>query len=600
MSRKRPHRKLNTDKDTDYLFQYFINEDHFNDQMRGQLDDIMEKKIEKHDHPNLDSRVLTDKKSSRFVTTSEEKELPSNDSDSASDSDKKADVEFDDNISEDGSESGSESQSSSQSSVKSPYGEKIEAKPKSERDRPRSDSKPRNTVNEKPIEPPPKHIETAEERRARAREAHCKLLDLVENKKIKLSRSYTMDDDPDEMEAEYEFQKERRNKANQVKLYKNILLNIICGIEFLNEKYDPFAFKLKDWSKTIAMDMDDYTEVIEEIYEKYKDKGGKMAPEIRLLFMIIMSGVTYHLSQALFGPSGMADAVKDNPNMLNKLLSGFMKGNNTEHEPAEAKEAPHDNKSILDALRKHKQNKQTDARSDIPISTDTTTETTTNNDALAHEREKRLLAEQRAQFENMLRKQNEMHTAQLEQLRNQQPINQAQTNAPAPIRQASTIPVMNYQPPVSTNQLLSDASKPPRFTTNPVLNNSYSINDNTKADYYKPLKKNNSLQTLSDELNMFGSEIKDNAGKSSKPAKQPSVKKPAKKNWDDLIETISESTDIDLDDIIETSSKKRQKPTTSARKPKTNSATRSVAKKRSDTGSDLISASKKNNVVIKL
>ena len=33
-----------------------------------------------------------------------------------------------------------------------------------------------------------------------------------------------------------------------------------------------FEFKLKDWSKTVAADMDDYTEVLEEIYEKYKDR----------------------------------------------------------------------------------------------------------------------------------------------------------------------------------------------------------------------------------------------------------------------------------------------------------------------------------------
>ncbi len=72
--------------------------------------------------------------------------------------------------------------------------------------------------------------------------------------------------------------------------------------------------------------MDDYTEVLEELYEKYKDRGGKMAPEIRLLFMIIMSGVTFHLIQTLFGSAGLGNTLQNNPNMLNKLLGSLMNG----------------------------------------------------------------------------------------------------------------------------------------------------------------------------------------------------------------------------------------------------------------------------------
>ena len=154
-----------------------------------------------------------------------------------------------------------------------------------------------------------KKFESAEEKRARAREAYSKLQDLRKKYKVEPNRNFTINDDPDEMNEEYDRIKENRHKENQVKFYGRILITIISGAEFVNDKYNPFEFKLKDWSKQVASDMDEYTEILEELYEKYKDKGGKMAPEIKLLFMIIMSGVTYHLSQTLFSADGLSQTL---------------------------------------------------------------------------------------------------------------------------------------------------------------------------------------------------------------------------------------------------------------------------------------------------
>lgn len=507
MSAKKHGKKFPTDRHTDYLFDYFMNEDKIDEQLRGQLDEELAKKIENH-QPKLDSRVMTEKGSKKVFSTEEEPELPSISPDSE---DKiRPNVDFND---DDDDLSHSEQ---FQNSTKSLYGQKINAAPAypsqriSRSDRADSQSlmgpnptlkeviEQRSILGEKIEASIEKHIETPEERRARAREAYGKLQDLVDKHQVKLTKSFSIDDDPDEMEAEHNMHKERRHKHNQVKFYKQILLNIVCGVEFLNEKYNPFEFKLKDWSKQIASDMDDYTEVLEEIYEKYKDKGGKMAPEIRLLFMIIMSGVTFHLSQALFGAGGLGDTIQNNPNILNKLFSGLMKGGgttlfgggNNNDEPVEAKNAPPNNKNILAAIRKH-QNKtetKTDTKTENANTTEGSNETSqkdsVTNEALVIEKERRLLAEQRAAYENQLRKQQEIYTNQIDDLKNQlhkntsiSQINIPQTNIlPQTNIPQTNIPQQIITPINTINNVLSDATKGPRFKENSSLSNNHNTN----------------------------------------------------------------------------------------------------------------------------
>lgn len=165
--------------------------------------------------------------------------------------------------------------------------------------------------------------ETNEQRRVRALDAYSKLQDLVERYGVKLSRHFSPDDDPDEMEEEYIMQTDKKNKTNHVKFLKQVLLNIICGAEFLNQRYFPSTFYLKDWSKEMAANMDDYTEVLEEFYDKYKDRLTNpipMSPEARILSMVATNMLTFHLSQSLFGSSNHS---APQSNVLSKLMKNF-------------------------------------------------------------------------------------------------------------------------------------------------------------------------------------------------------------------------------------------------------------------------------------
>ena len=68
------------------------------------------------------------------------------------------------------------------------------------------------------------------------------------------------------------------DKRNGIKLYKNLILNGCSVIEFCNEKYDPFKFKLSGWSEHMNVEVDNYDDVLEELYEKYRGSGGSMPP----------------------------------------------------------------------------------------------------------------------------------------------------------------------------------------------------------------------------------------------------------------------------------------------------------------------------------
>lgn len=315
-------KKLSTDKNTDLLFDYFINEEKFNEQLKPTWNDEIQKKTNKS-VAKSDIKKSDKKKSNiKYSEKNSDKKENINSYMLGSSQEKDKSVDFTESI----------------SSIKASSSEKHKSqKHKSHKNTSVKKDKVEAIVNDKIVKEAPvllgpqlvdniKNLaETPEERRARQRTIYAKLQDLVANKNVVLYQKFTIDSDPDIMEEEYKLHENRRKKTNQVKFYKNILINVISGIEFLNDKYDPFDIKLKDWSKQVATDVDDYTEILEEIYDKHRNKLGKMSPEIKLLFMLIMSGVTYHISQALFGSAGLSDAVKNNPNILSKLMGGLMK-----------------------------------------------------------------------------------------------------------------------------------------------------------------------------------------------------------------------------------------------------------------------------------
>ena len=100
------------------------------------------------------------------------------------------------------------------------------------------------------------------------------------------------------MEYEFELLKSFADKRNGVKIFKGGLLQAVSVIEFLNDKYDPFDFHLSGWGDHLQLEVDSWEDVLEEIYEKYKGSGRKMAPEVKLLYLIIASAGAFHFTKS--------------------------------------------------------------------------------------------------------------------------------------------------------------------------------------------------------------------------------------------------------------------------------------------------------------
>lgn len=147
-----------------------------------------------------------------------------------------------------------------------------------------------------------------------------KKLESLEAKGVKLNKKYSMDSNLHEMQGEYEVVVSEKEKSNSVKFQGKMLMAAITGLEFLNNKFDPFDIKLDGWSEQLNENIDDYDEIFSELHEKYKSKA-KMAPELKLLFQLAGSGIMVHMTNTMFKSSmpGMDDIMRQNPELMQQF-----------------------------------------------------------------------------------------------------------------------------------------------------------------------------------------------------------------------------------------------------------------------------------------
>jgi hypothetical protein len=149
---------------------------------------------------------------------------------------------------------------------------------------------------------------------------YLRKLEALEKKGVELSKKYNMDSPLAEMQGEYETIMEEKNKQNSIKFQGNMMMAVINGIEFLNNKFDPFDIKLDGWSEQINENISDYDEIFAELYEKYKSKAS-MAPELKLMFQLGGSALMLHMTNTMFKSSmpGMDDILRQNPELMRQF-----------------------------------------------------------------------------------------------------------------------------------------------------------------------------------------------------------------------------------------------------------------------------------------
>ena len=98
-------------------------------------------------------------------------------------------------------------------------------------------------------------------------------LEGLEAKGVKLTKRYSMESNLQEMKGEYEMIVAEKEKSNSVKFQGKMLMAAITGIEFLNNRFDPFDIKLDGLGEQVNENISDYDEIFGELHEKYKSKA---------------------------------------------------------------------------------------------------------------------------------------------------------------------------------------------------------------------------------------------------------------------------------------------------------------------------------------
>jgi hypothetical protein len=149
-------------------------------------------------------------------------------------------------------------------------------------------------------------------------------LNRLETKGYTLSKHFSMDNTLEEIQLEYDRLVDAKNLEASIRFQRQCLMGVVTGAEFLNSKFNPFDWQLDGWSESVHENIEDYDEVFEELYDKYKGRGN-MPPEVKLLMSLVGSGFMFHMSNSFFRQKmagmGPADIFKNNPDLAKQFAA---------------------------------------------------------------------------------------------------------------------------------------------------------------------------------------------------------------------------------------------------------------------------------------
>ena len=147
-------------------------------------------------------------------------------------------------------------------------------------------------------------------------------LQRLEAKGFPVTRHFTMDNSLEEIKQEYLRLVDARNLEGSLRFQRQMMMGLVTGLEWMNNKFDPFDLKLEGWSESVHENVEDFDEIFEELYDKYKDRG-KVAPEVRFVMALAGSGFMCHMSNSFFRQKmpSMDDILKKNPELAKQMAA---------------------------------------------------------------------------------------------------------------------------------------------------------------------------------------------------------------------------------------------------------------------------------------
>ena len=139
---------------------------------------------------------------------------------------------------------------------------------------------------------------------------------------VTLSKDYSMDDDLDTMEFEYQMHRKIQEKKNYVKMMSEGMILLTNGIKMMNDKYNPFEISLSGWSSQVSNEIGNFYDILGEIYEKYHKPGTSIAPEIKLVGLLSFSAFNLAMLKnmsSMFGGGASNRSLNVDPNKIEQM-----------------------------------------------------------------------------------------------------------------------------------------------------------------------------------------------------------------------------------------------------------------------------------------
>jgi hypothetical protein len=149
-------------------------------------------------------------------------------------------------------------------------------------------------------------------------------LNRLESKGYTLTKHFSMDNTLEEMETEYNRLVDAKNLEASIRFQRQCMMGVVTGFEFLNGKFNPLDVQLDGWSESVHENIEDFDEVFEELYDKYKGRGN-MPPEAKLMMSLVGSGFMFHMSNSFFRQKFASmdpnDIFRNNPQLAKQFAA---------------------------------------------------------------------------------------------------------------------------------------------------------------------------------------------------------------------------------------------------------------------------------------
>jgi hypothetical protein len=153
-------------------------------------------------------------------------------------------------------------------------------------------------------------------------------LERLEARGYKIPFKFNLNSDLEEMRLEYNKLLKEKEIDNSIRFQRKMLMAFVTGSEYLNNRYDPFAVQLDGWSEQVHDNINDYDDIFEELHDKYKSTGKKMAPELRLFISLSGSAFMFHLTNRMFKEQplpNVENVLKSNPELMKEFQKAAAK-----------------------------------------------------------------------------------------------------------------------------------------------------------------------------------------------------------------------------------------------------------------------------------